>query len=244
MFVGDVVGPEAVEWLARRLPRMRAQHEVDIAIVNAENCGADGISMTVHGVERLVEMGADVITGGNHIFDGPESEAVLGHHRVLRPLNVARTLPGQGALTLSLPDENLRVVVLADGAALDVAPSYARMTLEPLAAWSSLPSGPATIVEMHAMSTSEKWALARALDGDVLAVLGTHMHSPTAELHVLPSGTAFVVDVGMTGSRNERFHGPLDTGPNPAVSSPDGEMILGAVLLDVEKGSVRSIARL
>jgi calcineurin-like phosphoesterase len=244
LFVGDVVRPEAVEWLASRLPAMGAEHDVDLTIVDAENCGADGLDMTVDGVERLAAAGADVITGGNHVFDGPESEAVLTHQRVLRPLNVAPTLPGRGVLTVELADEDVRVVVLADRVALDVAPRIARMTLEPYAAWSSLPPGPTTIVEMHAMSTTQKWALARALDGDVAAVLGTHMHAPAAELHLLPSGTAIVVDVGMTGSRDERFHGPLGADANPAVSSPDGKMILGAVLLDIENGLTRAITRL
>jgi calcineurin-like phosphoesterase len=168
---------------------------------------------------------------------------VLTHQRVLRPLNVACTLPGRGVLTVELLDEDVRVVVLADRVALDVTPPIARMTLEPYAAWSSLPPGPTTIVEMHAMSTTEKWALARALDGDVAAVLGTHMHAPTADLHLLPRGTAFVVDVGMTGSRDERFHGRLGADPNPAVSSPDGKMILGAVLLDIENRITRAITR-
>lgn len=243
LFVGDVVRPEAVEWLANRLPAMKAEYEADLTIVDAENCGADGLSMTLAGVERLVEAGADVITGGNHVFDGPGPEAVLAHPRVLRPLNVAGTLPGRSVRTLDVAD-HVRVVVLADRAALDEAPPFARMTVEPYAAWSSLPPGPTTIVEMHAMSEAEKWALARALDGDVAAVLGTHMHAPTPELHVLPRGTAFVLDVGMTGLRDERFHGPLGGHPNPAVSSPDGRMVLGAVLLDIEYGLTRKITRL
>lgn len=244
LFIGDVVRPDAVDWLARRLPAMRTQHGVDLTIVDAENCGPDGLSMTVAGVEQLVAAGADVITGGNHAFDGPESEAVLTHDRVVRPLNVADTLPGQGVLTVALEHEDVRTVVIADRTALDVAPAAARMTLDPYAAWSSVPPGPTTIVEMHAMSETEKWDLARAVDGEVAAVLGTHMHRPSVNLHLLPRGTAFVVEVGMTGSREERFHGRLDVDPNPAASSPDGVMILGAVLLEIENGTTTAITRL
>ena len=244
LFIGDVVRPDAVEWLASRLPAMRAEHAVDLTIVDAENCGPDGLSMTVDGVERLAAAGADVLTGGNHVFDGHESEAVLRHERVLRPLNVAPTLAGRGDVTLQLDAGDIRVVVLADRLALEVAPARARMTVDPLSAWSSLRPGPATsIVEIHAMSPSEKWALAQALDGRVAAVLGTHEHAPTVDLHVLQRGTAFVLDVGMTGQYDERFHGARGGEPNPAVSSPDGKMVLGAVLMDLDNGRTRSIRR-
>ena len=84
LFVGDVVGPAPVDWLASRLPAMRAEHRVDLAIVDAENCAADGASMTGAAVERLLAAGADVITGGHHAFEGPEADAVLAHPAVLR----------------------------------------------------------------------------------------------------------------------------------------------------------------
>jgi 2',3'-cyclic-nucleotide 2'-phosphodiesterase len=97
LFVGDVVGPRAVDWLSARLPGLREEHDVSLAIVDAENCGADGASMSVAGVERLLAAGVDVVTGGNHAFDGPEFEEVLAHERVVRPLNVA-----EGGLTRSI----------------------------------------------------------------------------------------------------------------------------------------------
>lgn len=202
LFVGDVVGPRAVEWLAARLSGLRAEHDVELVIVDAENCAADAASMTLDGVERLLQAGADVITGGNHAFEGAEVDAVLGHERVLRPLNVADAAPGRGVLTTTAGGEDVRVVVLADRAALDVGPAFARMTVEPYAAWTALGPGPTTIVEMHALSVMAKQSLAYALDGEVAAVLGTHTHEPTLRLHLLPQGTALVTDVGMTGPGN------------------------------------------
>ena len=202
LFVGDVVGPRAVDWLSARLPELRAEHGVGLVIVDAENCAADGASMTLDGVERLLQAGADVITGGNHAFEGPEVDAVLGHERVLRPLNVADAARGRGVLTTSAGGEDVRVVVLADRAALDVAPAFARMNVEPYIAWTALPSGPTTIVEMHALSATAKQSLAYALDGQVAAVLGTHTHEPTLPLHLLQQGTALVTEVGMTGPAN------------------------------------------
>lgn len=253
LFIGDVVGPRAVDWLAGRLPALRAQHAVDLAVVNAENCGADAASMTVEAVERLLAAGADVITGGNHAFDGADVEAVLAHERVLRPLNVGDEVPGRGTLTLGTAGEAVRVVVLADRDALDFAPPFARMTRDAYAAWRTLAPGPTTIVDMHAQSVAAKQGLAYALDGQVAAVLGTHTHEPTLPLQLLAGGTALVTDVGMTGpsggpqgmdargviARVRGLHA-TELPPGPA----DGEIVLGAVLLEIRDGLTRSVVRL
>jgi 2',3'-cyclic-nucleotide 2'-phosphodiesterase len=254
LFVGDVVGPRAVLWLAERLPRLRSEQDLDLIVVDAENCGPDAESMTVDGVERLLAAGADVITGGNHAFDGAEVEAVLEHERMVRPLNIADGVPGRGTLTVRAGDQDVRVVVLADSLALDYAPAFAQMTVEPYVAWGSLPAGPATIVEMHALSVAAKQALAYALDGRVAAVLGTHTHEPTLALRILPGGTALVTDVGMTGSDDgpqgiharpviERLRG-LPAGELSTVRPADGPIVLGAVLLEIEHGLTRSLRRL
>jgi 2',3'-cyclic-nucleotide 2'-phosphodiesterase len=254
LFVGDVVGPRAVEWLAARLPSLRAEQRIDVAVIDAENCAADGESMTLDCVQRLLGAGGDVITGGNHAFEGSEVDAVLGHERVLRPLNVADGLPGRGALTTRAAGEELRVVVLADRAALEVAPPAARMAVEPYAAWAALPAGPTTIVEMHALSVTAKQGLAYALDGEVAAVLGTHTHEPTIALDILPRGTALVTEVGMTGARDgpqgmhadsviERVRG-LPVEQLSPIRPADGEIVLGAVLLEIENGLTRRISRL
>jgi 2',3'-cyclic-nucleotide 2'-phosphodiesterase len=254
LFVGDVVGPRAVDWLAGRLPALRAEHGLQLIVVDAENCAPDAESMTLDGVQRLLSAGADVITGGNHAFEGSEVEAVLGHERVVRPLNVGDAAPGRGALTTRAGGEDVRVVVLADSDALEVAPPVARMTREPYEAFTALPPGPATIVEMHALSAMAKQALAYALDGQVAAVLGTHTHVPTLELQILPCGTALLTEVGMTGPRG----GPLGMDPQPVIErvrglppselSPirpaAGEIALGAVLLEIEDGLTRSVMRL
>jgi 2',3'-cyclic-nucleotide 2'-phosphodiesterase len=253
LFIGDVVGPRAVDWLASRLPSLRAEHAVDLAVVNAENCGADAASMTAEGVERLLAAGADVITGGNHAFDGAEVEAVLAHERVLRPLNVGEEVPGRGTLTLGAAGEAVRVVVLADRHALDFAPPFARMTRDAYTAWSALAPGPTTIIDMHAQSVTAKQGLAYALDGQVAAVLGTHTHEPTLPLHLLAGGTALVTDVGMTGPSGgpqgmdargviARVRGLLAT--ESASGPAEGEIVLGAVVLEIHDGVTRNITRL
>jgi 2',3'-cyclic-nucleotide 2'-phosphodiesterase len=147
----------------------------------------------------------------------------------------------------------VRVVVLADRFALDVAPPFARMTVEPYAAWAALPPGPTTIIEMHALSVMAKQSLAYALDGQIAAVLGTHTHEATLALHLLPRGTALVTEVGMTGPSGgpqgmnakrvvARVRAPGGLGSAPE-GPADGAIILGAVLLDIEDGLTRSLER-
>lgn len=255
LFVGDVVGPRAVDWLVARLPGLRAEHDVDLLVVDAENSAADAASMSVAAVERLTAAGADVITGGNHAFEGAEFEAVLAHERVLRPLNVADGVPGRGSLTVDIAGLCVRVVVLADRQALEVAPAFARQALDPFSAWRALPPGAdATVVEMHALSVMAKQALAYALDGEVAAVLGTHTHEPTLDLRILPRGTALVTEVGMTGPDDgpqgmlaeaviERVRGRRAEELAP-VGPAAGEIVLGAVLLELDHGLARRISRL
>jgi 2',3'-cyclic-nucleotide 2'-phosphodiesterase len=179
---------------------------------------------------------------------------VLRHERMLRPVNVADTVPGRGTLTLRAADEDVRVVVLADSLALEDAPRFAHMSVDPYGAWATLPPGPTTIVEMHALSVMAKQGLAYALDGEVAAVLGTHTHEPTLELRLLPRGTALVTDVGMTGPADgpQGMHpqGIIDRvrclpiGERSPVRPADGEIVLGAVLLDIGEGLTRSLRRL
>jgi metallophosphoesterase (TIGR00282 family) len=255
LFVGDVVGPRAVEWLASRLPALRAEHRVDLGVINAENCAPDGASMTLAAVEELLAAGADVITGGNHAFEGSEVEAVLDHLRIVRPLNVASSVPGRGHLTVRVSGEDVRVVVLADRLALEVGPPETHMTVEPYAAFAALPPGPmTTLVEMHALSVMAKQSLAYALDGQVAAVLGTHTHEPTIDLRLLARGTGLVTEVGMTGPGDgpqgvdanaiiQRVRG-LPTGELSPVRPGDGEILLGAILLEIDRGRTRSLRRL
>jgi hypothetical protein len=255
LFIGDVVGSAAVDWLAGRLPALRSGHGADVVIVDAENAGPDGASMTVSSVERLLDAGADVITGGNHAFDGPEAERVLADERVVRPLNISPENPGRGTLTITVGGREIRVVVLADELAMDWAPPAARMSEEPYIAWSALPAGPpTTIIEMHALSVMAKQSLAYALDGQVAAVLGTHTHEATTALHLLPGGTALVTEVGMTGPSGgpqgmdpqavvERLQN-LDAVELTPLGPARGEMVLGAVLLEVEDGLTRSLSRI
>jgi calcineurin-like phosphoesterase len=203
--------------------------------------------MTVGLVERLLEGGVDMITSGNHGWDGPEAEAVHANPRVLRPLNLPDDLPGKGMLTLEAGGEAVTVVNLGSRTAVmpRALPLYESFA-------SAAPEG-AVIVDLHSDSAWEKMEFATAVDGRAAAVLGTHTHEPTLNLHVLPGGTAFVADVGMSGPAGGPGGFPLThfasemRGEDPRALPPfelyEGPMILGAVLVSVEDGRASRIAR-
>lgn len=251
LFVGDVVGPEASEWLASRVPALRREHEIDLTIVNAENCRIGGpppdalSGMTWQDNEGLFASGVDVITSGNHSWDGPDANAVLAHERVLRPLNVPGHWAGKGFLALEVNGEPVTVINLADTSAIPEATPL-------FAAWSTIPKHGTVIIDMHG-SANTKFGLAHALDGEVAAVLGTHTHEATAPLHLLPGGTALVADVGMTGpsggcggfSVAAMIAAVKDEPFLPsALTLATGPLILGAVVLRVEQGKAVEIRRL
>lgn len=263
LFVGDVVGPEATRWLAGRLPGLRRRHRADLVVVNAENCAVtgpspmNGFGMTSALVDLLVSEGADVITGGNHSWDGPEAEAVLARPEVLRPHNVAGDAPGKGWLGLEAAGESLAVVNLLSltaGLPGKLAPDPS----PPYEAWCSLleeglPG--AALIDFHGDSTWEKMSFTTAVAGEVAAVLGTHTHDPTARCHLLPGGTAFVSEVGMTGRLGWTGGGfvPVhfaatmrgeDLSALPPYELASGPMVLGAVLISTEGGRASSAERI
>ncbi len=253
LFVGDVVGEEAVSWLAGRLPQLRGEHEVDWIVVNAENAAVtgpspmDGFGMTERTVEVLLDAGVDAITGGNHSWDGPDADRLLGHPQIVRPANVEESI-GQGVLTLKNGAEALTVVnLLSPSAALPGmrAPTPAPIwpSWQHLLAHDELPG--AILIDVHGESPWEKASFATALDGQVAAVVGTHTHDPTLRGHILPRGTGYVTEVGMTG-RLGHTGGGFDPahfaaalrGEDVTAVAPyrlaTGPMALGAVLLTTD----------
>jgi hypothetical protein len=255
LFFGDIVGPEATAYVADCVPRLRRDFAVDLVIANAENCAPSGLGMTVALVERLLASGVDVITGGNHSWEGTESGDVLSHPSVLRPLNVADGAPGKGLLVLELAVGPVTVVNLADARALESAAAVAGNVLPPYPCWLASERRGSVIVDFHGDHVIEKQIFAYAVDGEAAAVVGTHSHEPTLPLHILPGGTALVTDVGMTGPLGgvQGFaHGNFVSGLKqkgnyfaPPLPGPvRGPISVGAVVLEVEGGRTRRIDRL
>ncbi len=198
MVVGDVFGRNGMGALAARLPELRDEHRPHLVVVNAENA-ADGSGTTARQATELFEMGADVLTGGNHTLRRQELYAVLETDaRVLRPENIAVRAPGRGNVIVDARGGyRVAVVNLMGAVFLDVAQS-------PFAVVDALVDRarretPYVLVDFHAEATSEKVAMGRHLDGRVTAVVGTHTHVQTADARVLPGGSAYMTDLGMTG---------------------------------------------
>lgn len=181
------------------LPGLRERHEPDFVVVNGENA-AGGVGITERIARGFLDMGVDAITLGNHAFRHAEVYDFLDRdERIVRPSNYPRGNPGRGHTVIEHGDLSLAVVNLSGSMTLDVArPPFA----EADAILAEL-RGKAThvLVDFHAEATSEKVAMGWYLDGRVTACVGTHTHVPTADARVLPGGTAYITDVGMTGPR-------------------------------------------
>jgi len=197
LFIGDVVGGPGRRGLAAAMPELRERHQPDLIIVNGEN-SAGGMGITEKTAKALFEAGAGVITTGNHVYRHREAYGFLNSdERVVRPANYPYANPGRGYTVVEVGDRRAGVINLSGAIGLSVARSpfhEVDSILEKIGA-------DFVIVDFHAEVTSEKVAMGWHLDGRVAAVLGTHTHVPTADARVLPNGTAFISDVGMTGSR-------------------------------------------
>lgn len=200
LFVGDVVGKPGREGLAAKLPELIGRHSPDLVVVNGEN-SAGGLGINERCAEEIFAAGADVITLGNHAYRQRDSHEYLDRaERVVRPANHPRGNPGHGRVVVEAGERRVGVLNLSGSMQLTVARSPFHAVDGELAELERQ-GAELAIVDFHAEVTSEKVAMGWYLDGRVAAVLGTHTHVPTADARVLPGGTAFITDVGMTGSR-------------------------------------------
>jgi 2',3'-cyclic-nucleotide 2'-phosphodiesterase len=198
LFVGDLVGSIGRHTLLDCLPVLRERFTPTFVVVNGENV-AGGLGITPKAAKELLREGVDAITLGNHAYHRREIYPYLDEERrIVRPYNYLRGQPGRGACVVEKDGLRLGVVNLSGNLFLKAGRSA---FTEIDAALSELGEADYTLVDMHAEATSEKIALGWLLDGRVTAVVGTHTHVPTADARVLPGGTAYVTDVGMTGAR-------------------------------------------
>jgi metallophosphoesterase (TIGR00282 family) len=199
LFFGDVVGHEATRVLVERIAELHVEHSPDVVVVNAENCAPDGLGMGAKEIDMLLTGGVDVISGGNHSWDDPESIELLGHPRVIRPANVAPGVPGRGSVTVHTAGGWVTVLNLVDPRAMHSVRATEGKVGQPFDSWSEADRVGTVIVDFHGDHVFDKQVFAHAVDGQAAAVLGTHSHEATSRLHRLPGGTALVTDVGMTG---------------------------------------------
>jgi hypothetical protein len=252
LFIGDIVGEPGRRIVRDRAADILVQQRIDLAIANCENA-ASGFGVTPRLVDELLSTGIEVLSGGNHIWDRKEIFDYFPHQpRLLRPANFPDGSPGSG----------LFVGEARNGVGYAVLNLQGRTFMTPIdcpfrAADRELaripPGVKVVLVDIHAEATSEKQAMGWYLDGRVSAVVGTHTHVPTGDAHVLPKGTAYITDVGMTGPHDsvigmdkegivKRF---LDGLP-ARFAVAEGDIQMNTVLLDVdpETGHALSIERL
>jgi metallophosphoesterase (TIGR00282 family) len=198
LFIGDVVARVGRRVVRDLLPGLRAELELDFVVANGENA-AGGIGITPKEAEELFRAGVDVITLGNHTYRHREVWPYLDQQpHILRPANFLRTQPGHGTCVFERDGRSLGVVNLSGNLYMQTG-SPALVAIDD--ALREVQGADHVLVDMHAEATSEKVALGWYLDGKVTAVVGTHTHVPTADARVLPGGTAYITDVGMTGAR-------------------------------------------
>jgi 2',3'-cyclic-nucleotide 2'-phosphodiesterase len=200
LFIGDIVGRSGRNILLDRMPKLIAEWTLDLVVVNGENA-AGGFGITESIYNDFIDAGADAITLGNHAWDQREALVFIERApRLIRPINYPPGTPGRGAAMIDAKNGARALVINAMG----------RIFMEPLddpftaverelAACPLKESADAIIVDMHCEATSEKQSMGYLADGRVSLVIGTHTHAPTADHRILPGGTAFMSDVGMTG---------------------------------------------
>lgn len=248
LFVGDIFGKIGRDLVQRALPRLVDRYELDLVIANAEN-SAGGFGITRETGDAILKCGVDVMTSGNHVWDKKEALDYIAHEpRMLRPANYPAGVPGCGALVARTAKGDevgvLNVMGRVFMTAIDDPFRIAEREVERIRERT-----PIVLVDFHAEATSEKLAMGWFLDGKVSAVVGTHTHVQTADDQILPNGTAYMTDVGMTGPHDgvigverepiiKRFLTGLPTRFETASGNPK----LHAVVIGVDENTGRATA--
>ena len=251
LMVGDVYGDPGRAAIAKLLPELRQEHAIDFCVVNVEN-SAGGSGVTAAIAKQVLEAGADVMTSGNHIWDKREIvEYITRENLLLRPANFPAGTPGAGHVTIKSGPHKIAVLNLMGRVFMlpidcpfrkadEVLPELRKET-------------PIILVDMHCEATSESLAMGWYLDGRVSAVVGTHRHVQTADERVLPGGTAYITDLGLTGptdgvigvDRDQIIQRFLNQMPIRFETARGPASLQGVVIaLDPETGRASSIRRL
>ncbi|AYC29307.1 TIGR00282 family metallophosphoesterase [Paenisporosarcina cavernae] len=197
LFIGDIVGSMGREMVEEYLPRLKKKYQIDVVIVNGENAAAGrGITKKIY--QDLLYMGVDVVTMGNHTWDQKEIfDFIDDVDYLIRPANFSKDAPGRGMTSISKSGTTLSVINLHGRTFLPPHDDPFEKVAELMEEAKKI--SPLVFVDFHAEATSEKMAIGWFLDGKASAVVGTHTHIQTADNRILPQGTAYITDVGMTG---------------------------------------------
>ncbi len=243
--VGDVVAPQGLAYLRKKLPMLRKKYEAAFTVVNGEN--ASNVGLTPQQAEDMLDAGADVITLGNHAF---RQRSILNYlddiPYILRPANYAPQNPGRGWGVFDSKLGPIGVINLIGRVNMDYGPDNPFLQIDKILP--QMQEAKLILVDFHAEATSEKLAMGYMLDGRVTAVWGTHTHVPTADVQILPQGTGYITDLGMTGPRRsvigirpelsiEKFRGGLYS----RYQAADGPCCLSGAVFTVDTDTGRCV---
>ena len=237
--VGDIVGESGVRKLKEELPRIKREENIDFVIINAENA-AEGMGITEKNFKDILEENIDAITMGNHTWGKKDIFKFIDHPQLLRPANYPKGVVGKGLGIYECNGKKIAVMNFMGRVDINILTEnpfiMARDMVEEIKEQVDI-----IIIDFHAEATAEKIAMARYLDGKITAIFGTHTHVQTADEQILPNGTGYITDIGMTGPKNsvigmdaqasiKRFETTLPEKYKLA----EGECILNAVIFNID----------
>ena len=238
--VGDIVGESGVRKLKSELPRIKNTENIDFVITNGEN-SAGGMGLNEKNFNDILEAGTDVVTMGNHTWGKKDIFKFIGHKQLLRPANYPKGVVGKGLGIYECKDKKIAVMNFMGRVDINILTEnpflLAKEMVDELQGKVDI-----IVIDFHAEATAEKIAMARYLDGKVTCIFGTHTHVQTADEQILPNGTGYITDIGMTGPKNsvigmdaevsiKRFETTLPEKYKLA----EGECILNAVIFDIDE---------
>ena len=241
--VGDIVAPQGLKYLSKKLPQLRREYDIAFTVVNGEN--ASNVGLTPEQAESMLNAGADVITLGNHAFRQRSIVEYLDDcPYILRPANFAPQSPGRGFGIFDSRLGAVAVINLIGRCNMDYGPDNPFLLVDKILP--QVADAKIILVDFHAEATAEKLAMGYMLDGKITALWGTHTHVPTADAQVLPGGSGYITDLGMTGPKHsvigiqpqlsiDKFRGELYARYRAA----DGPCTLGAAIFTVDTDTGR-----
>ena len=249
--VGDIVGESGVRKLKELLPNIKKEEKIDFVITNGEN-SAGGMGITEKNLKDILEAGTDVITMGNHTWGKKEIFKFIDHPKLLRPANYPKGIPGKGLGIYDVNGKKIAVMNFIGRVDINILTEnpflLAKEMIEEIQDKVDM-----IFIDFHAEATAEKIAMARYLDGKITALYGTHTHVQTADEQILPEGTGYITDLGMTGPKNsvigmdikasiKRFETTLPEKYKLA----EGNCIFNGVIFDIDENTnkVKSIKRI
>jgi len=243
LFFGDIIGKIGRRAIKQILPELKKEYNADLIIANGENL-AHGIGVTAKILQEMIDAGIDIFTSGNHIFKKAEARDLVSAKDsvLLRPANYPPPVEGEDFKLVEVGSKSLLIINLMGRVFIKEEFGCPFEKIDEILAKVDQKNLAGIVIDFHAEATSEKMALGHYLDGRVSAVLGTHTHVPTADVKILPHGTAYITDVGMVGAsdsvigdKKEPIIQSFLAGKNPKIEIPEeGEVDVNAVFLEID----------